>query len=180
LGGTTQTIKWNVANTDNATGINVQNVDILMSTDGGLTYPTTILSNVPNVGSQSITVPNIATNSTVRFMVKASDNIFFDISDVNSTITFNPAQTATEGKFTLRLQPQPVHTTADLHVDGISKKNFTLIISDVIGRIIFKKEIDNNEESRVISLNLNGKASGLYLVRVVQDNKERTLKAIKL
>ena len=47
LGGTTQTVTWNVANTNNASGINAQNVDILMSTDGGKTYPTIILSGTP-------------------------------------------------------------------------------------------------------------------------------------
>jgi hypothetical protein len=89
LGGTTQTVSWDVGNTDDASGIDAQNVDILMSTDGGQTYTTVILAGTPNDGTQDIVVPNIATNTQVRFMVKASDNIFFDISDVDFTITFN-------------------------------------------------------------------------------------------
>lgn len=85
-GNSTQTVTWNVANTNSAAGINCQNVDIFLSTDGGLTYPTTILTNTPNDGTQTITVPNVST-TTARIMVKANGNIFFDISDVNFTIT---------------------------------------------------------------------------------------------
>jgi hypothetical protein len=88
LGGTNQTVTWNVASTDIAP-INTSNVNILMSTDGGLTYPTTVLANTPNDGSQQVTVPNIPTNTTVRFMIQAVGNIFFDISNANFTITFN-------------------------------------------------------------------------------------------
>ncbi|HMJ48421.1 MAG TPA: T9SS type A sorting domain-containing protein, partial [Ferruginibacter sp.] len=86
-GNSTQTVSWNVANTNAPGGINTQFVDILMSTDGGYTYPSIILSNTPNDGTQSITVPNIPTTTTVRFMIKAVGNIYFDISDVDFTIT---------------------------------------------------------------------------------------------
>lgn len=90
LGGTMQTISWSVASTSSSP-ISTANVSILMSTDGGLTYPTTILSSTPNDGSQLVTIPNIATNTTVRFKVQAIGNIFFDISNANFTITFNAA-----------------------------------------------------------------------------------------
>ena len=51
-----ETVTWNVANTD-LPPINCSEVDILLSTDGGYTYPITLLTNVPNDGSQTITVP---------------------------------------------------------------------------------------------------------------------------
>ncbi|MEP6596342.1 MAG: reprolysin-like metallopeptidase, partial [Ginsengibacter sp.] len=246
LGGSIQTITWDVANTNDATGINAQNVDILMSTNGGNTFSTIVSANTPNDGTEDIEVPNIPTNTTVRFKVQASKNIFFDISDVNSTITFNsvlpvsllqfsvkPARnsiqlvwaTATEinnkgfeilrsertnnnfikigfvssinnsagvqnytfndsivkkgvdyfyrlrqididnnsvyssvkrakidaeGKFAVIIQPQPFRNTAEVFIGGIEKKNFIVIISDIMGRIIIKKEIKNNEENRLI------------------------------
>ncbi len=83
--GSTQTVTWSVAST-NVAPVNCQNVNILLSTDGGYTYPVTILANTPNDGSQSITVPN-NTGTTCRIKVEAADNIFFDISNVNFTIT---------------------------------------------------------------------------------------------
>ncbi|HMR40551.1 MAG TPA: M12 family metallo-peptidase [Ignavibacteria bacterium] len=84
-----QTVGWNVAGT-NIAPVNCANVDILLSTDGGVTFPVTLLANTPNDGSQSVTIPNIST-TTARVKVKANGNVFFDISDVNFTITGGPA-----------------------------------------------------------------------------------------
>ena len=85
VGGSSQTVTWAVAGTT-ANGVNAANVDILLSTDGGNTYPTTILAATPNDGTQAITVPNIAGTQN-RIMVKGSNHIFFDISNANFTIT---------------------------------------------------------------------------------------------
>ncbi|MFO0856455.1 MAG: M12 family metallo-peptidase [Phycisphaerales bacterium] len=77
-GGSSQTITWNVAST-NAAPINCANVKVLFSSDGGNTWPTTILASTPNDGSQAITVPNIATTQG-RIRVEAVGNIFFNIN----------------------------------------------------------------------------------------------------
>lgn len=84
-GLSTQTVTWNVASTTNAT-VNCQNVSILLSTDGGNTFPTVLAASVPNNGSASVTIPNSA-STTARIKVAAVGNIFFDISNVNFTIT---------------------------------------------------------------------------------------------
>ncbi len=89
--GTTQTVTWNVAGST-AAPINCQTVNIKLSTDGGFNYPITIASGVPNNGSASITVPDLGANpvTTCRIMVEAADNIFFDISNANFTISPAP------------------------------------------------------------------------------------------
>jgi hypothetical protein len=83
--GSTQTVTWSVAGTT-ANGVNAANVEILLSTDGGDTYPITILASTPNDGSQAITVPNNP-GTLNRIMVKGANHIFFDISNTNFTIT---------------------------------------------------------------------------------------------
>lgn len=82
--GTTQNVNWDVAGTT-GNGVNAANVDILLSTDGGDTYPITIASGVPNDGSHDIVVPNNQGNQN-RIMVRGSNHIFFDISNTNFTI----------------------------------------------------------------------------------------------
>ncbi len=55
IGGSTQNVTWNVAGTT-ANGVNAASVDIFLSTDGGLTYPIQLASQVPNNGTAAITV----------------------------------------------------------------------------------------------------------------------------
>jgi hypothetical protein len=84
VGGTQQTVTWDVANTTQAP-VSCPNVTIMLSTDGGATFPTTVLANTPNDGTQAIVVPNTATTNA-RIKVVCANNIFFDISNANFTI----------------------------------------------------------------------------------------------
>ncbi len=79
-----QTITWNVANTS-AAPVSCTNVHILISTDGGNTFPTTLALNTPNDGSAIVTLPNQAT-ALGRVKVECAGNIFFDISNANFSI----------------------------------------------------------------------------------------------
>ncbi len=85
IGGSTQNISWNVAGTT-ASPINQSLVDIWLSTDGGNTFSTLLASATPNDGSQQITVPNVSTG-LARIKVKGTNNVFFDINNVNFTIS---------------------------------------------------------------------------------------------
>lgn len=83
-GNSTQTVTWSVANTDIAP-VSCANVDVLISTDGGATF-TVIANNVPNDGSQIITVPNTSTTTAI-VMVMCENGTFFDVSNNVFAIT---------------------------------------------------------------------------------------------
>lgn len=80
------TVTWNVANT-NVAPVNTGNVRVLLSTDGGQTWPTELRSSTPNTGSVTLTLPNVATTQA-RVRVEAVGNVFFDVSNANFTIRF--------------------------------------------------------------------------------------------
>lgn len=83
--GTPTEITWDVANTDVAP-VNATHVNILLSTDGGYTYPVTLATNVENNGATTILVPQGVATNTARVRVQASSSIFFDISNKNFKI----------------------------------------------------------------------------------------------
>ncbi|MCB0678579.1 MAG: hypothetical protein KDC30_17900, partial [Saprospiraceae bacterium] len=83
-GGEQVEVSWDVANTDNSL-VNCQQVDILLSTDGGNTWPYTLANATPNTGSAIVFVPDLST-SQARIRVQASQNVFFDLSNFNFQI----------------------------------------------------------------------------------------------
>ena len=80
------TVKWNVGGSD-AAPINATRVRILLSTDGGATWPTVLAADTANDGVEQVTSPAInASNARIR--IEAIGNIFFDVSEpfaINAT-----------------------------------------------------------------------------------------------
>ncbi len=109
VGGTSQTITWNVAGTT-ANNVNCANVDILLSTDGGATW-STLLAATPNDGTQAVTIPNTP-STTCRIMVKGSNHIFFDVSNTNFTITAGSTDTLAPSAPTLTASGTTQTTTS--------------------------------------------------------------------
>jgi reprolysin-like metallo-peptidase family M12B len=83
--GSTQTVTWDVANTAPAP-VSCATVRISLSLDGGVTFPIVLAANTPNDGTQAVTLPLKGT-SRARIKVAAVDNVFFDVSNADFTIT---------------------------------------------------------------------------------------------
>ena len=100
--GSAQTITWDVAAT-NAAPVSTSEVVIAFSIDGGLSFPIEY-APLPNNGSASIMVPSVAATTRARVRVSAVDNVFFDISDTDFSITGpnTPPSIVVDGAITTR------------------------------------------------------------------------------
>jgi subtilisin-like proprotein convertase family protein len=85
-----QNITWAVNNTNSLPGSS--NVDILLSTDNGQNFNTVLVSNTPNDGSETITVPNIAA-PFCRIMIRPTGNIFYAVNSTPFAIGYNVSTT---------------------------------------------------------------------------------------
>ncbi len=81
-------VTWNVAGTD-LPPINTKEVDIYFHTGSAQNFDfpnmTLLADNIPNTGSYMVNMPNVPTNKG-RIIVKAADNIYFDINGRNIQI----------------------------------------------------------------------------------------------
>lgn len=76
---TTQTVTWEVANTQ-LPPVNCAAVDIYLSADGGLNFSSALATSTPNDGSEPVFVGNTPTNQA-RIKVMCANNMFFAINN---------------------------------------------------------------------------------------------------
>ena len=83
-------VTWDVAGTDQSP-INCENVNIYISYDAEINTDVLnddiilLAENTPNDGSHEIIIPS-RLSTRMRIVVRAADNIFFDVSDRNNTV----------------------------------------------------------------------------------------------
>lgn len=93
LHGTSQIITWNVAKTNTLGGS--ANVNIKLSTDGGLTFPIVLAANTPNDGSQTIKVPEDITAINCRILIEPTENIYYAVNSKSFAIGYKVASSCT-------------------------------------------------------------------------------------
>lgn len=172
--GTSQTVTWDVAGTDSGL-INVSNVNILLSTDGGATFEM-LVENTPNDGSESFTVPTDTPLSTdCRVIVESVGNIFYAVNLSAFTIT-DIAGVEDFGLDGFTLYPNPNNGNFTVQFNSDSTNDINIAVYDMRGRQIFGNVYTN---TGLISkeLNLQGVQSGVYLVNV-QDGSRKEVKRI--
>jgi uncharacterized protein (TIGR03437 family) len=164
--GSNQTVTWYASNTASAP-VNCANVRILLSIDGGISFPFILASSTPNSGTATISVPNAPT-LTARVKVEAIENIFFNISLPNFTIT--PNNTAaptllTEGNtnraaalnsVTFLRDPFPLTTSYNFSLD--QRTRVTLFA--------FGLELMPGEDVSVVTAQAEGVAHKIYPLKV--------------
>jgi hypothetical protein len=127
-------VTWDPAST-NTGHINTQQVDIFLSTDGGSTFDldNPLISGAPNDGSEVIPVGRDSLSNEARLMVKGTNNVFYDISNQNFTITVAPANLAAPNGLIDVVAP-----TFDWQAVSLST-SYYLWINDASGNNIMKQ-----------------------------------------
>ncbi|HMS34501.1 MAG TPA: M12 family metallo-peptidase [Ignavibacteria bacterium] len=175
-----QTVTWDVANTT-AAPVNCSQVNIKLSTDGGLTFPTTLVSGTPNDGSQSVNLPSLNI-TTARIKVESVGNIFFDISNTNFTLTNQVSiqnnGTEIPGEYSLSQNyPNPFNPSTKINFDIPYNSNVTLQIMDISGKeigTIVKGFYNAGSYNVTFSANEIGSnlASGIYFYKVTAQSEK--------
>ncbi len=173
-GGSTQTITWDVANTDvlddagmpDADGVDVETVEIRYSADGGGTF-TTLLASTPNSGSADVVIPNTAT-SIGRFMVVSIGNVFFDVTKFNTTVTPSTAgedglARAAEGLSLVA--PNPASGTASFTLRTASTAPVSVAVYDALGRRVAVVHDGPVSAEQAFSVDVSALPAGVYVVR---------------
>ena len=108
--GSEQTISWDVANTNDPDSVNCQAVDIYLSLDGGPGFDFLLASSIPNNGSYTFTTPSLPPSNSARLMIRAADNVFFDINNgvINIQNTNTPNVSLLESNLEINLVPNSV------------------------------------------------------------------------
>ena len=73
------TVEWDVGCTD-VSPVNCSTVDILLSTDSGSSFTTTLATATANDGSETLSSPPAINTSTARLQVACSNNVFFAVN----------------------------------------------------------------------------------------------------
>ena len=174
--GSIKTITWNVAGTT-ANNINTAEVNILVSTDNGLTY-TPLASNVPNNGSATVTIPtNLTSTYDARIKIEAVGNIFYTVS---KKFTLWDPNLSTEDVTLDNLKIYPNPTTNILNIEfsttDIEKVKFDIF--DLNGRLIKTASQENSNQVNQ-QINVESLQTGTYILVINTGKYTSTHKFIK-
>ncbi len=168
-----QQVSWVVGQTDSSP-INCQTVNILFTTNGGLTF-TTLASGVPNTGTATITVPNIANTNNAIILVEAADNIFYAVSD---TFAITDALSVEEYDIdNLSIYPNPNKGSFNISFNPKSGESIRIQVYDIRGRIIYTKAFATVSRFDEV-VTLSNAQSGVYLLNVFDGSQKVTKKIV--
>ena len=96
--GLPETVTWDVKNTNTLPGSST--VNIKLSTDGGLTFPITLISNTANDGSETIVLPtSVPSSKNCRILIEPTGNIFYAVNSKAFAVGYTSTQTCDSYSF---------------------------------------------------------------------------------
>ncbi len=177
-----QTVTWDVANTT-AAPVSCANVRILLSTDGGNTWPTVLAASTANDGTELVTLPSINT-TTARVKIESVGNIFFDISNTDFIIT-PPIGiqnlSGTPVKFGLSQNyPNPFNPVTLIQYGIPKRSNVSMNIYDVTGKLVSQliNNLTQTEGYYSVEFDATNLPSGVYYYSITAGDFSETRKMI--
>lgn len=175
--GESKTITWDVANT-NVAPVNTANVMILVSTDGGLTFPHTLVASTPNNGSYTFTVPGgLGVTTDARIMIKAIDNVFLNVNEEDFTINSNLSVDDVNGADALTIYPNPSKGIFTIELDS-KANNISYTVYNMEGKLVAQNSVSHTSGKFSQQINLSHLPSGVYLIQVNNGSEKISKKLI--
>mgnify|MGYP005816287591 CR=1 FL=1 len=175
--GETQTITWDVANT-NVAPVNTENVKILISTYGGLTFPHVLVESTPNNGSYTFTVPaGLGVTSNARLMIKAIYNVFLNVNSVNFTINSNMGIDDVNSLSELAIYPNPSKGIFTIELET-REPIISYSVYNMEGKLITQKSVNHFGGKFSHQMNLSHLPSGTYLIQLNNGTEKISKKLI--
>lgn len=154
----TATITWDVSNTT-AAPISCSAVDILLSVDGGYTFPYILKANTPNDGNEAVTLPNWFTHQA-RIKVKSVGNVFFSISSGDAKILWPAGVNNVAQGPEVTVSPVPATNTVSVKITR-SNEALKARIVNAVGQKIWEGSVRDQEE-----IGVSGWAKGIYYMQL--------------
>jgi len=173
--GSVQTITWDTGGS-RAEPVSCYYVDIFVSYDGGHTFPHQIVGEAPNTGSYNWTVIDVYSDS-VRFKVKGSGNVFFDVSKSDIFIHGNPTgvKNITDDN-AIQVFPNPASSLLSIRYNKTALQPLTVDMYNLIGQKVWSGEMKQS-----LDIPVSGFARGSYFVHIYDaDSGQRRVKKIVL
>lgn len=169
-------VTWEAGETMNSP-FDCSTVSILLSTDGGLTYPTVLADELPNDGANYVFVPDMETNDA-RIKVKCNENVFFNINDQNFRIekTGPPTGIGEPGKvLPITMFPNPASDVFYLNLGNTVelKGELSIRVFDALGRAMHVQLWSTMGSESSVAVNVADWAAGLYVVEVSDNSGVR-------
>ncbi len=77
----------------------------------------------------------------------------------------------------LELYPNPSNGEFNLKLNG-KKGSYQIVVSDILGKVIYTNSIDNSTGEITTNISLNKKEQGIYFLTVSKENYKKTIKVI--
>ena len=164
-------VTWDVANTT-APPVSCATVDIFLSLDNGETW-TSLVSNTPNDGSETITVPMGSHTASARVKVKGHNNVFFDMGDGMFVINDWPDSISDISiNDNILIFPNPANE--ELNIDIRNPIDYDFRLLNMVGQVVWQGHATSKQKVNVSRL-----SSGVYQLHIVQtDNGKQLTKQV--